>query len=71
MARQRLIELRAGRPAEKVAKGIGISRQMLNFIESGERTPSLAVAKRIADYYHVSVDEIFFAEDCNEMRQVK
>lgn len=66
MPRKRLIELRDTRTQKKIAKDIGITRQMLGYIESGERTPSLFVAKKIADYYEVSVEEIFFDSNGNE-----
>ena len=66
VVRKRLVELRAGRSQDEIAKNLGITRQMLGFIESGDRTPSLPVAKRIADFYNVSVDEIFFEEKSNE-----
>jgi putative transcriptional regulator len=42
-----------------VAQALQITPQMLGAIERGSRTPSLALAKRIADYYSVSMDSIF------------
>jgi putative transcriptional regulator len=33
---------------------------MLGAIERGVRNPSLAMAERIADYYGMTVDEVFF-----------
>jgi len=45
---------------------------MLGAIERGDRNPSLKLAKKIADYYGVSVDEIFFDEmDTNCVRNGK
>ncbi|TWL69400.1 hypothetical protein CHCC14821_3039 [Bacillus paralicheniformis] len=40
---------------------------MLGAIERGDRTPSLTLAKKIADYYGKSVDEIFFEQNGNGM----
>lgn len=65
--RQRLIDLRQGKPRPEVAKRMGITPQMLGMIERGDRTPSLPLAKRIADYYGVSVDEVFFDAVGNRM----
>lgn len=65
--RQRLIDLRQDKPRPEVARHLGITPQMLGMIERGDRTPSLSLAKRIADYYGVSVDEIFFDAKGNEM----
>ncbi|WP_339216213.1 helix-turn-helix domain-containing protein [Solibacillus sp. FSL W8-0372] len=58
--RENLIKLRGKRTVTEVAKDIGITRQMLSAIESNIRTPSLEVAKKIANYYSSTIDEIFF-----------
>jgi len=60
LKRQKLIKLRGNRSRPPIAKEIGITPQMLGMIERGERTPSLPLAKKIADYYGVTVEEIFF-----------
>lgn len=57
--RENLIKLRGKRTVTEVAKDIGITRQMLSAIESNIRTPSLEVAKKIANYYSSTIDEIF------------
>ncbi|MDO6849222.1 helix-turn-helix domain-containing protein [Priestia megaterium] len=59
MERTKLIDLRSGKARHQTAKEIGITPQMLGAIERGDRTPSLPLAKKIADYYGKSVDEIF------------
>lgn len=61
--RSALRGLRGNKSLTEIAKNINITPQMLGKIERGERTPSLSVAKRIAHYYDVLVDEIFFAEE--------
>lgn len=60
MERVTLIELRGDKSRPTVAKELDITPQMLGAIERGDRTPSLPLAKKIADYYNRSVDEIFF-----------
>lgn len=65
--RTKLIELRGDESRQNVAKELGITPQMLGAIERGNRTPSLPLAKRIADFYGVSVDDIFFEEHGNAM----
>lgn len=57
--RNKLIQLRAGKPQASVAEKLGITRQMLGAIEKGSRTPSLGLAFKIADYYGVPVDDLF------------
>lgn len=68
MKRHRLIELRGRRSQESVAAYLKITRQMLSAIETGERTPSLELAKRISSFYGVPVDELFSDPECNESR---
>ncbi|MGM0806479.1 MAG: helix-turn-helix transcriptional regulator [Bacillota bacterium] len=66
MERKLLVKLRGELPRPLVANEIGITPQMLGAIERGDRTPSLLLAKKIADYYKVSVDYIFFNENRNK-----
>ncbi|MFE8697934.1 helix-turn-helix transcriptional regulator [Cytobacillus sp. FJAT-53684] len=65
MERKTLIKLRGDKSRPTVAKDLKITPQMLGAIERGDRTPSLPLAKRIADYYETSVDEIFFNKNRN------
>ncbi|MGI6678547.1 MAG: helix-turn-helix domain-containing protein [Dehalobacterium sp.] len=48
---------------QKVANSLRISRSHYNMIETGDRDPSLRLAKNIADFFEVSIDEIFFQEN--------
>ncbi len=47
---------------ETVAKAVGISRNHLAQIESGSRTPSLNVSYRIARFFSMRIEDIFFAK---------
>lgn len=42
-----------------LAKLLAISRQTVNALERGRRSPSLPLAYRIASLFHRPVDEIF------------
>lgn len=64
MKRDKLIRLRGEHSLRSIAPRVGITPQMLSAIERGARTPSLRLAKRIADYYRCSVDELFFDLAC-------
>ncbi|MDD4601590.1 MAG: helix-turn-helix transcriptional regulator [Negativicutes bacterium] len=55
-----LRSLRGKRPLKEVSKIIGITPQMLGKIELKRRKPSLGVAQKIANYYGVFVEQIFF-----------
>lgn len=67
MVRNKLIELRNDESRRKVAGDLGITPQALGMIERGDRTPSLELAKKIADYYGVTIEEIFFNKKGNNM----
>lgn len=58
MLHERLKEARtkAGLSQEKVAKECGITQPAYFDIEHGDRAPSLAVAKRLANLFGVSLD---------------
>ena len=58
--RQNMIECRGEKTRTEIAQKLGITPQMLGAIERGERTPSLNLAKRIADLYKKSIEFIFF-----------
>lgn len=44
----------------EIASLANISRAYYTNIEAGRKTPSMKVAKRIADVLHTTVDKIFF-----------
>lgn len=48
---------------EKVASQLNISRSFYNMIETGDRDPRLQLAKKIADFFGVKMEEIFFNEN--------
>lgn len=66
MKRKKLIRLRGEKSRSIVARELNITPQMLGAIERGDRTPSLSLAKRIADYYETSIDELFFTKNRNK-----
>lgn len=66
MCSNNLRQLRGPHSLSAVANKIGITPQMLGAIERGIRNPSLTLAKKISDYYGVSVDFIFFAQTGNK-----
>ncbi|MGE7947942.1 helix-turn-helix transcriptional regulator [Lysinibacillus sp. NPDC093688] len=67
MNREALIKLRGEKARSDVAFDLKITPQMLGAIERGDRTPSLYLAKRIADYYGTTIDEIFFKHKGHKM----
>lgn len=47
-----------GLSQEKLAEQIGVSRQVITKWESGTGTPKIDNLKTLADYFHVTIDEI-------------
>jgi len=50
-----------------LAKDLGITNDYLSSLERGVRTPSFKLAKKIADYFGTTIDEIFFNNQSNKM----
>lgn len=45
----------------------GVSRQTISSIERGDYHPSIVVALKLANYFHITVEQLFFyEEDINE-----
>ena len=59
---ERLKAVRGIRTRTGVAKELGISYSLLSFYEIGERVVSPKNRKKIADYYGVSEESLFYIE---------
>ena len=57
---QRLRKLRGTKSMEEVANAVGISLTALSEYEKGLRIPNDSAKLRIADYYGVMVEALFF-----------
>ena len=44
---------------QDLADALGVSRQSVNAIETGKYDPSLPLAFRIADVFHMPIEQIF------------
>ena len=58
---KRLVSPRGARRREEVAKAVGVSFSALCMYETGKRIARDEVKMRLADYYGVPVEDIFFA----------
>ncbi|ERT60227.1 helix-turn-helix domain-containing protein [Megasphaera vaginalis (ex Srinivasan et al. 2021)] len=56
----KLSKLRGGKDRNKVAVDLGISVSTLGMYEQGRRIPRDEIKIKIADYYGVSVSELFY-----------
>lgn len=59
---QRLRELRGYRPRRVVAEDTGISESSLTAYELGLRIPRDEIKIKLAEYYHSTVESIFFTK---------
>lgn len=57
---ERLVSLRGNTPQSQVAESCGISDSALSSYENGERIPRDEVKIRLAKYYGVTVQSLFF-----------
>lgn len=62
---KRLKSLRGDKSRDKVAQEVGISSSALGMYENNSRIPRDGVKKKLADYYHVTVQQLFFDEVCH------
>lgn len=62
----RLVSLRGAKTQDVVADAIGISKSALSMYECGERIPRDEIKIKIAEYYNLTVGEIFFENKCHD-----
>jgi putative transcriptional regulator len=69
MLKNRVKELRArhGFSQTDLATLIGVTRQTIGFIEKGEFSPSITLCLRMAKHLQISVDELFWLEEEEEL----
>lgn len=57
---------RAGYTQAGLGKVFDITPDYVNIIENGRQTPSFSLAKRIADFFGVTVDNLFFYQSTEQ-----
>ena len=63
---QRIRALRADRSVAEVAKAINSSTSAISMYESGERIPRDEVKIKLARYFNVSIESLFFADQVHD-----
>lgn len=65
MVGNKVLELRTKKKATQcqLAEAVGVTRQTIIAIEKGNYTPSVELAIRIALYFKVRTDEVFYISD--------
>ena len=68
---KRLLDLRGNRSRSEVAKAVNIATSTLSMYELEHRIPRDPIKIKLAQYYGVTVQEIFFNENCHEKGQTE
>ncbi|WP_051321970.1 substrate-binding domain-containing protein [Alicyclobacillus contaminans] len=68
--RVRLLRERSGYSQAELARRVGVTRQALSLVESGQVIPSTVVALRLARVLGASVEDVFFEEPLSEPLRV-
>ena len=63
---ERLIKARGSRRREEVAAAVGVSLSAIAMYENGERVPRDETKVKIADYFGMTVQELFFDQTCHD-----
>lgn len=48
---------------EEFAKSMGVSRQTISSLENGRYNPSIILAYKIAQYFEMTIEEVFIFEE--------
>ena len=65
---ERLIRARGEKRREEVASAVGISLSAIAMYEAGERIPRDEIKVKLANFFGVSVQELFFLDlNCHAM----
>lgn len=59
---------RDGRTQEALAEALGVTNQAVSRWESGGSYPDMEIVPAIANYFHVSIDELFGYQNDREER---
>ena len=51
---------------EELAEELGVVADYVSMIERGARSPGFALAKKIADFFDMTIDEVFFDNESND-----
>ncbi|MCR5134570.1 MAG: helix-turn-helix transcriptional regulator [Clostridiales bacterium] len=63
--KNRIEEIRSERGIrqEELAKQMGVSRQTISSLENGRYNPSILLAYKIAQYFGMTIEEVFIFEE--------
>ena len=67
--KNRIEEIRneKGLRQDELAKLMGVSRQTISSLENGRYNPSILLAHKIAEYFGMTIEELFICEDVEDV----
>ncbi len=67
--KNRIEEIRneKGLRQDELAKLMGVSRQTISSLENGRYNPSILLAHKIAEYFGMTIEELFIFEDVKDV----
>lgn len=61
------LRLNSGISQKKLANAIGVAQSSINYWEKGQRTPSVSAAQKLADYFNITLDELYDIDNSGDM----
>lgn len=70
MKNEKMVSLRGEKTQKQVAEDMKIPVSTYAMVESGHRFPRRNLQAKLARYFNVTVDELFFAQSDHELRTI-
>lgn len=61
------LRLDSGISQKKLADSIGVAQSSINYWEKGQRTPSVSAAQKLADYFNITLDELYDIDNSEDI----
>lgn len=61
------LRLNNGISQKKLADSIGVAQSSINYWEKGQRTPSVSAAQKLADYFNITLDELYDIDNIEDI----
>lgn len=61
------LRLNSGISQKKLADAIGVAQSSINYWEKGQRTPSASAAQKLADYFNITLDELYDIDNTEDI----
>ena len=66
----RRLRLKRNLTQDQLASDIGVTAKHISFLENEERSPSLNIAYKFADYFECNIEDIFPPKKCTKCTSI-